>query len=280
MLPFELSHEPVFLMIFRIALAIYLAIFAFPVLSAEPGAETISAKDLAARLNAWQQDGSSYVRFRMVVIQASGKSTLQIQVKARRTKTATDVVYQILFPKERKGESVLLRKTGDRSASGSIFVPPSTLRPLDSSQMKQPLFDSDLSYEDLVDNFFGWEQQALVGSEDVDGVGCQILESKPGKGDRSSYARVRAWVDVRRLVPLRIEKYSASGALARRIDASNVVTDDIGRHVPANLTIRGAQKNSVTEIDGSRIKHDVTYADAQFTPEGLKEVTIPRSGAE
>ena len=227
-----------------------------------------------------KQDGSSYVRLRMVVSQPSEESAIQIQIKARRTKTDTDVVYQILWPKERKGESVLLRKTGDRSASGSIFVPPSTLRPLDASQMKEPLFGSDLSYEDLVDNFFAWEQQALVASEDVDGVSCQILESKPGKGDRSSYGRVRTWVDVRRLVPLRIEKYSASGALARRIDASNVVTDDIGRHVPANLTIRGAQKNSVTEIDGSRIKHDVTYADGQFTPEGLREVTIPRSGTE
>ena len=83
----------------------------------------------------------------------------------------------------------------------------------------------------------------------------------------------------RRLVPLRIEKYAARG-LVRRIDASNVVTDDIGRHVPANLTVRGSQRDSVTEIDGSRIKHDVTYADGQFIPEALKEVTIPRSGAE
>jgi hypothetical protein len=267
-------------MIFRITLTFCLAVFAFPVPSAEPAAPAVSATDLAARLKAWQQDGLSYVRFRMVVNQASGKSTLQIQVKARRTKTATEVVYQILFPKERKGESVLLRKTGGRSAIGSIFVPPSTLRPLDAPQMKESLFDSDLSYEDLVDNFFSWEHQAIVGTENVNEVSCQILESKPGKGDRSSYARVRTWVDTRRLVPLRIEKYSAAGALARRIDASNVVTDDIGRHVPANLTIRGAQKNSVTEIDGSRIKHDVTYADAQFTPDGLKEVTIPRSGAE
>ena len=85
---------------------------------------------------------------------------------------------------------------------------------------------------------------------------------------------------LRRLIPLRIEKYAASGGLARRIDASNVVTDDIGRQVPANLTVRGAQKNSITELDGSRIKHDVTYADGQFTPDALKEVTIPRSGAE
>ena len=275
----ELFHEPVCCMVFRIALSFYLAILAFPALSAEPGGPVVSATDLASRLNAWQQDGASYVRLRMVVSQPSGKSALQIQIKARRTKTATDVVYQILWPKERKGESVLLRKTGDRSASGSIFVPPSAPRPIDASQMKEPLFDSDLSYEDLVDNFFSWEHQALVGTEDLDGVSCQILESKPGKDDRSSYVSVRTWVDARRLVPLRIEKYAARG-LVRRIDASNVVTDDIGRHVPANLTVRGSQRDSVTEIDGSRIKHDVTYADGQFIPEALKEVTIPRSGAE
>ncbi len=267
-------------MIFRIALTFCLAVFAFPALSAEPGAEAISAKDLAARLNAWQQDGISYVRLRMVVSQPSGKNTLQIQIKARRTKTTTDVVYQILWPKERKGESLLLRKTGGQSASGSIFVPPATLRSLDASQMKEPLFGSDLSYEDLVDNFFSWERQAIVGTEDVDGVSCQILESKPGKGDRSSYASVRTWVDTRRLIPLRIEKYAASGGLARRIDTSNVVTDDIGRQVPANLTVRGTRKNSITELDGSRIKHDVTYADGQFTQDALKEVTIPRSGPE
>lgn len=275
----ELSHEPICYMISRIAIAVCLAMFVFPALSAEPKAPAISATDLAARLNAWQQDGASYVRMRMVISQPSGKRAVQIQIKARRTKTSTDAVYQILWPKERKGESVLLRKTDSRS-SGSIFVPPSTLRSLDASQMKEPLFGSDLSYEDLVDNFLSWEHQAIVGTEDVDGVSCQILESKPGKGDRSSYARVRTWVDARRLVPLRIEKYAVSGGLVRRIEASNVVTDDIGRHVPANLTIRGPQKSSVTEIDGSRIKHDVTYSDGQFTTGALKEVTIPRSGAE
>jgi outer membrane lipoprotein-sorting protein len=265
-------------MTIRPAIAFCLAMLALTALSAEPETSAVSAADLAARLNAWQQDGASYVRMRMTVNQPSGKSAVQVQIKARRTKGAAEAVYQILWPKERKGESVLLRQTAGRS-SGSVFVPPSTLRSLDPAQMKESFFGSDLSYEDLVDNCFAWENQAIVGTDEVDGVSCQILESRPGKGDRSSYARVRSWVDTRRLVPLRIEKY-ASGGLVRRIEASNVVSDDIGRHVPANLTIRGPQKGSVTEIDGSRIKHDVTYPDAQFSPDGLKKVEIPRSGTE
>ena len=47
---------------------------------------------------------------------------LQLQIKARRTKTATDVVYQVLWPKERKGESFLLRRTEDSAPSDQVMV--------------------------------------------------------------------------------------------------------------------------------------------------------------
>ena len=267
-------------MIFRLLAIVSLTVLSHRAAAAEAAPSTISASDLAARLNAWQQDGSSYVRLRMVVSEPSSKSAFQIQIKGRRSKTSTDVVYQILWPKERKGEGVFLQRGAGRSATGAIFVPPNSLRPLDASQMKESFFGSGLSYEDLVENFFSWEQQALVGTEEVDGVSCYILESKPGKGARSSYSKVRTWVDSRRLIPLRIEKYLASGQLAQRIETSNVVTDDIGRQVPANLTVRDSRKNSTTELDGSRIKHDIRFDDAEFTPEALRQMSIPRSSAE
>jgi Outer membrane lipoprotein-sorting protein len=270
-------------MILRIATACCcLALVLSSARSADPAPQALSATELAARLSAWQQDGPSYVRLRMEIKQPPGttKKALQVQIKARRTTTSTDVFYQILWPKERKGETLLLRKPKDGSVNGWTFTPPGTLRSLDASQMAEPLFGSDLSYEDLVDNFFAWKNQTIVGSEDLDGVSCQILESKPGKGVGSSYASVRTWVDSRRLIPRRIEKYKAGGGPVRRIDATNIVTDDIGRQIPANLTVRSSQQKSVTELDGSRIKHDVTYPDRQFTQEALKEVTIPGSTPE
>ncbi|HET9523893.1 MAG TPA: outer membrane lipoprotein-sorting protein [Terrimicrobiaceae bacterium] len=266
----------------RLAFACFcLAVVLSAANSADPSPQALSAEDLANRLSAWQQDGASYVRLRMENKQPPGttKNALQIQIKARRAGDAADVFYQILWPKERKGETVLLRKAKDGSVRGWIFVPPDTLRSIGASQMKEPLFGSDVLYEDLVDNHFAWKTQAFVGAGDVNGVNCQILESKPGKGDNSSFTTVRTWIDSRRLIPLRIEKYVA-GRLARRIDTANVVTDDIGRQIPANLTVSGSRPHSVTELDGSRIKHDVTYSDRQFTPEALKEVTIPRSSPE
>jgi hypothetical protein len=238
---------------------------------------SMTANDLASRLSALRQEGSSYVRLRME-IKGAAKETLQIQIKERRTKNSSEVVYQVLYPKERKGESVLLRKIGNGPATGSIFVPPDTLRPI--GDLKEPLFGSDLSYEDVVDNFFAWDQQTIVGAEEVvDGVKCTILKSKPGKDARSIYGSVRSWIDVKRLVPLRVEKYASSEQLLRRIDTTRVVAD-AGHHIPADLTVSGARAGSSTLLDGSRIRHNITYTDRDFTVEGLKEIATPRSSPD
>ena len=172
------------------------------------------------------------VRMRMEV-KGPTQEMLQIQIKQRRTKASTEVVYQVLWPKERKGETVLLRKVGNKPVSGAVFVPPNTLRTLEDGNMKEPLFSSDLAYEDVVENFWAWDQQAIVGTETVDGVTCQILESKPGKGDHSNYGSVRSWIDTRRFVPLRVEKFSTSGQSVRRIDTTRVAGDRWSARFPS-----------------------------------------------
>ncbi len=256
------------------------SILASSALAADAAPPAMSAPDLAARLSELQQDGSSYVRLKLEVQQpGTAKVALQLQIKQRRTKMATDVVYQVLWPKERKGESVLLHKAANQPATGTLFIPPDSLRTLSAADMKEPLFGSDLTYADILENFFAWEHQAIVGTEIVDRVNCQILESKPGKSQHSPNASVRTWVDARRFIPLRVEKYSASGQLALRIDTTSVATDDKRRPIPANLSVR-SRKDSTTELDGSRIKHDVNFSDTEFTPEGLKEMAAPRTTSE
>jgi len=248
---------------------------------ADAESPVMSARDLAASLSA-RRDGTSYVRLRLDVKQPNdtAKIALQIQIKQRRTKAASDLVYQVLWPKERKGEAVLLHETDGHPPTGWLFMPPDKLRSLDASQMNEPLFDGDLSYQDVIENFFAWENQAIVGNEVINRVSCIILESRPGKGESTPYSSVRSWIDPSRLVPLRVEKYLASGGLARRIETARVATDDKGRFIPATLTVHGSRADSVTNLEGSRIKHDVTYADREFTPEGLKETLAPSSAPE
>jgi outer membrane lipoprotein-sorting protein len=240
----------------------------------------LSAKELALAVAA-KQEGAAYVRLRLQVkpFGSAAEETLQLQIKERRTKTATDLVYQVLWPQQRKGESVLLHQEAGASASGSLFTPPDKSQTLTASQLREPLFGSDLSYLDVIEDPLSWENQTILGTEVVNGVNCTVLESKPQKGE-SEYARVRSWIDPNRLVLLRIEKYLPSGELRVRIDTTRVSNDDKGRPIPADLTVLDLKKGSVTELDGSRIRHNVTFTDTEFTPEGLRQVSAPTTAAE
>jgi outer membrane lipoprotein-sorting protein len=243
-------------------------------------AAEMSPKELASAVAA-KQEGDAYIRLRLQV-KPSGSAadeTLQIQIKERRTKTATDLVYQVLWPQPRKGESVLLHQEAGHSASGSLFTPPDKAQTLSASQLRQPFFGSDLSYLDVIEDPLSWESQTITGTEVVNGVNCTVLESRPDKGE-SEYAKVRSWIDPNRLVQMRIEKYSSSGEVKVRIETSRVANDDKGRPIPANLTVQDPKNGSVTELDGSRIKHNVTFSDSEFTPEGLKQVAAPTTAAD
>jgi hypothetical protein len=234
----------------------------------EPAATAISAEELASRLNTALL-GSAQIRTQLEVRNLAGsKRVLQLQIKQRRTKTATDLAYRVLWPNESKDQVVLLHQDAGRAPSGSIILPHQPARAIESSQMGDGLFDSDLSYQDAVENVYGWKEQATVGSEPINGVNCQILESRPGSSSVSIYAKVRSWIDPQRLVPLRIEKYSASGELIRRIDITRVIRDQRHQAIPSSLVVHGPRKNTVTEFNGARINQDVNFTDADFTPAG------------
>ena len=241
-----------------------------PLHAADPAVPALSATELAARLNALRE-GSALIRTKLEVQSSDGaRRVLQLQVKERRTKAATDIVYQVLWPNEHKGEAVILHQAGG-TPKGSIVIPRQPLRAIKPSQMGEGLFDSDLSYQDAMENFFAWKKQAIVGSEAINNVNCQILESKPEGSSLTIYAKVRSWIDPERFVPMRIEKYSSSGELVRRIDITRVARDERHNPIPASLTVHGPRKNSVTEFNGARIDQDVNFTDADFTPAGLSQ---------
>jgi hypothetical protein len=242
------------------------SLFAVTVLQA---AETPNARELAAKLAEAVNDGASTARLKMDIMPEPGKKTvLQIKANALRTAENSAVHYQVLWPKDRVTGSFVLRKPAGGPLTGSVLQADGSVKPL--TQPLDGIFDSDLAYEDLAGNYFAWEKQTVTGEETVKGIPCVILESKPGSGDRSAYGAVRSWIDAKRLVPLRVEKYSPGGNLVRRITITLVSKDDKGRPIPANFSIERPGKSSRTVIEGSNIKHDVKLTEANFSPDVLK----------
>ncbi len=236
----------------------------------------LSAKDLAAKMSAQQQDGSTYFRLKMDTKGAGGQGTIQVQVKQRRNGSSTELVYQILWPKNRAGEAVLLKRSGN-SSSGTALTPPNKTTTLGSSAMDEPLLGTALSRADVLEDFFSWSDQKISGTEKIDRIECQVLDSRPSRGQSAAAAGVRSWIDTNRMIPMRVEKYDASGKKLVRIDTTRVLTDEKGRNLPANLTVTNSKTGAVTELEGSKLKRGVSYEDADFTPASLTRLDPPKS---
>ena len=81
-----------------------------------------ASTELAGRI-AQVAEGSALIRTKLEIQSADGASrVLQLQIKQRRTKNATDLLYLVLWPSEHKGEAVILHQ-GQGEPKGSIIVP-------------------------------------------------------------------------------------------------------------------------------------------------------------
>lgn len=216
-----------------------------------------TAPKLAGAMAAAVQDGDATARVKMT---SPDTGVLQIRIKSRRTAGDAAVVYEILWPNERKGETFVLRQSG----AGSVKTAGGVATKLGAADMAKSVFGTALAYADVVENFFLWDKQSLDGTEAVGRTECVILESRPGADDATIYGKVRSWIDPQRLVAMRVEKYDESGRLVRRIETTQVAKDDNGRNVPAGMSVRAGGK--VTEIDGTNIRHDVTHSAGDFDP--------------
>ena len=248
--------------------AAYSMIFSCAFGSAANAAE-LSAKQLAASMRD-RMLGTARIRVRLETNAVGAQApVLQLLIKERRTSRRTDVAYEVLWPKEQKGEVVLLQQYGRSVPGGSIFIPPRTVKSLRASDMDEGIFGSDLTYQDAVENFFSWPIQSILGSESIGGAKCVVLESKPG-GAGTIYGKVRSWIDPRRLVPMRIEKFSKSGYLLRKIETTQVAHDDQGRPIPGNLVV-SSRSGSVTKLSGSRIDRNVHFSSNDFSAAAMTE---------
>jgi hypothetical protein len=227
----------------------------------------LSAAQYVAAMKAAAPKGGCYIRVKMDTVDAGGaRQSLQVQIKRRDLGAGkAEHLYQVLSPKERRGEAVLLRISGSKFM-GSEFTPGKGLSPLKASDRHDPLLGTSLTVDDLMADFLDWPQQTLAGNEKVGGADCAIIESTQGD------ARVKSWVDQKRYVALKAEVYSPATQLRRTVHSVTARRTDSGRFAPIEFSVTSAA-GVTTEVRGAAFSDDVPYTDADFTDATLQQVT-------
>jgi hypothetical protein len=233
-------------------------------------AENSNARQLVAKVIEANRTTGFRVRAKLVVTTANPehREVKQLLIKSRTDGQTTTTLYQILWPAESKGQSLLIERKGD-SVSGFLFEPPGTVKKLSAAMLSQPFFGSDLAIEDLAEDFWDWPSQKIVGEETIDKKLCTIVESRPPGDAASSYLVVKTWIAPELALPLRVEKYGKNRRLVRRITADRIMKVN-DRWTAANIIVDPDGGNSRTVLEGSKSERDLDLPAADFTLEAIK----------
>lgn len=229
-----------------------------------------TAQQLIAKVLEAQETTGFRARARLVRTAPGqkGQEVTQLLIKGRREGGETWVLYQALWPEARRGQALVLHRTAQGAVTGFFFEPPAKELPLTDERMRQPLFGSDLTPEDLAEEFWRWPSQKIVGGEPLGDRPCAILESRPAAGAATRLSRVKSWVAAEIALPLRVEKYGRDGKLEKRFEADRVMKRPEGGWTAATITITPAAGGR-TVLEGTKSERGLTLPAEQFTAAGL-----------
>jgi hypothetical protein len=231
-----------------------------------------AADDLIGKIMDSQNTRGAVVRAKLTVEDTASdqKSAAQIRIRLRRDGNVTRMLFQVLWPDAHKGEALSLERTGKGAVSGFFFEPPEKVTPVNAAAMSRTYLGSDLTTEDLADEFWQWPSQKISGEESIRGELCKILESRPPPGAKFAYSLVRSWISPEKLLPLRIEKFGRDERLAKRFTVQKTSRHD-GVWVPMTTFVQSPGSTRLTTLELSRGDRDVEIPAEEFSLDRIRK---------
>ncbi len=249
-----------------------LCLCTLPAIARADNATPPTAKELLEKVVAARRTAGFSARGRMVITRPSlADRTVQFLVKGRQSGNTKDFLYLALYPAADKGRAVVVHRNAAGNLTGFTREPDGKTSPLTQSRQKQPLFGSDLTVDELTEDFWTWPAPKITGQATVCRRNCQIIETRPPKGTDAAAALVRLWVSPETSLPLRIEIYGPDNKLIKRTECRNVVKSG-GHYSMEKLTIASPVTGQQTLLDFSKGTRDIEVPAADFTPEGISKL--------
>jgi hypothetical protein len=200
---------------------------------------------------------------------AKGKDTRQLLIKTTRDGEKTKTLYQVLWPTEYLGDSILIEDSGDHHPKGFLYQK-KVATPLTNQMLEAPFFGSDLRIEDVIEEFWYWPSRKLAGEEIIDKRVCVIVDLRPGPDSETQYSMVKVWVAPEISLPLKVEFFGRDGKLVKTVTTDRVVKE--GKvWLAATMKIQPAGSKSQTVLEGTKSERDLQLPSGDFTLDAIKD---------
>ncbi len=200
-------------------------------------AQKPTPEQILDRVDANMVFDSAISKTSMTITNRRGKTTV-ITSKSW-SKGERKALVEYLAPARNKGTKMLM--LGDELYT---YTPDSDrIIQISGHLLRQSVSGSDLSYEDMMENdaLLDIYDATLDGEEAWDGRDCYVLALKAKHAD-VSYPSRRVWIDSKRYLPLKEERYAKSGKLLKKIEIRDM-TKTQNRWYPKEIFFKDMLSN-------------------------------------
>ena len=152
---------------------------------------------------------------RMVLTEKGHAPRLRELITYRLEKAKGETANLIRFtePEDIAGTGLLSQDKANGKSEQWLYLPAlDRVRRISGDRKGGRFVGSDLYYEDLQERKPAQDRHRLLGTETIQGVTCEILESIPVDADNSVYRKRVSWIDPKTLMALRVDFFEKDDA--------------------------------------------------------------------
>ena len=196
----------------------------------------------------------------------------------------TQILLVVSEPAKTAGTALLIIDRQEDKPEFYVRLPEmKKVKQVRSRRLRGPVLGTDFSYEDLkrLREPLDQTRLELIGTDEIEGRSTWILETIPGKGDRSEYSRVLTYVDHVSCLPIRIDLFEAGVDGADRLRKRLVAPADEIRTVkregdaeallPHEFVMHDLRRETQTVVRVERIEVNPDLPAEQFTRAALQD---------
>jgi len=234
--------------------------------------EDADAKNLVNRILDAQHTRGFIIRAKLTVSETGSDAhkAAQLRIKSRRDERDSRWLYQVLWPTAEKGTALYLERVGKKSLGGFFFTPPDKVEAIGNDPLGIAYLSSDLSLEDLVDDFWQWPDPKAGAQEEAGRETCRIVNLRPPPDMKSNYSLIRAWISEEKAVPMRLLKFNRQGQAAKEFTVQKIVQNQ-RFWFPMVTIIQKPGGTRQTTFEISRGDRDVDVPVSDFSLEEMKK---------
>jgi hypothetical protein len=178
-------------------------------------------------------------------------------------------VLRFAAPAEVKDVALLMINHTDRASDQWMWIPAEERdRRIALQDRSTRFFGTDFSFEDLEERDVDQYSYNLAGDDNLNGVACWKIESRPQQGKSSQYTSSFWWIRKDNYVITRLDNFDKD-KLIRRINYTDIKLIG-GIWTALTAEVAEIPRNSKTVLKLDKVDYNLAMKDTNFTREALR----------